>query len=159
MCLPLGVLAIGAGLAGTAMSAVGQIQAGKYNAAVADQNARNLDRAALDAENRGDYAAAKQGVATQRILGSQRAAAGAMGIDMSSGSALDILVATAGIGEEEAQTIRNNAAREAWGLRSEAAQQRVQGRLARRQGILGGATTILTGLASAGGSAKAGGYI
>jgi hypothetical protein len=132
------------------MSAAGQIQAGNYNAAVANQNARNLDRAALDAENRGDYAASKQGVATRRLIGSQRAAAGAMGIDIGSGSALDILVATAGIGEEEAQTIRNNAAREAWGLRSEAAQQRTQGRLARRQGILGGASTILTGAANFG---------
>jgi hypothetical protein len=37
-----------------------------------------------------------------------------------SGTALDLLGDTAQIGEEDALTIRNNAAREAWGYRNQA---------------------------------------
>lgn len=159
MCLPVAALAIGTGLAGTAVSAYSQIAAGNYNASVANQNAKNLDQSARDTIDRGETAAARSGVATQRLLGSQRAAAAASGIDAGSGSALDILVSTAGIGELDAQTIRNNAAREAWGLRSEAAAQRAQGRFAKSAGKFGAGSTLLTGLASAGMSAKSAGYL
>lgn len=159
MCLPIAALAIASMVAGTVVSAVGQIQAGNYANAIARQNARNLTSAARDAVDRGEVASGRQGQETRRLMGAQRAAGAASGIDLSSGSALDILVATAGIGEQDAQTIRNNAAREAWGYRTQAAEQVAQGKLAKRQGLFGAGSTLLTGLSSAGMQARSAGML
>lgn len=147
MCLPiLGAVAVGTILAGTAVSVAGQISAGNFNDAVAKANARNLNAAAEDAIDRGDVAAQAKGKETAALLGRQRAVAGAGGADLASGSALDILTATAGIGQLDQLTLRNNASREAWGFRTEAQNALLQGRLAKQQSKFGAASTLLTGL-------------
>lgn len=143
MCAPLAALAAGAALVGAGVSAVGQIASGQYNAAVDRQNAANLDYAAADATTRGDIAANQKRSDTQRVIGAQRA--GMSGVDLSTGSSLDVLVGTAGIGEQDALTIQNNAAREAWGYKTQANYARNQARFSKSQGYFGAASTILTG--------------
>src|SRR5690242_19657087 len=54
------------------------------------------------------------------MIGSQRAGLAANGVDINSGSAVDVQSTTAATGEADALTIRNNAARQAYG-------QQVQG--------------------------------
>jgi hypothetical protein len=145
MCLPLVAVAGIVAAAGSAVSAYGQIKAGNFNAAVGRQNARNLNAAAADAEDRGDLAAGQSATQTGLLLGAQRARLAAGGVDVGSGSALDLLMNTAGIGEQDALTIRNNAAREAWGLRTQAKDQQAQARFARAAGLYGAGSTLLTG--------------
>lgn len=148
MCVPLAALAAGAAIAGATVSAVGQIAQGQYNASVARSNAANLDAAAADATTRGGIAANQRRADTQRVIGSQRA--GMSGVDLSTGSSLDVLVGTAGIGEQDALTIENNAAREAWGYRTQAGYARQQAKFAQSQGFFGAGSTILTGSMQAG---------
>lgn len=144
MCVPV---VAAAAIAGTALSAYGQISAGNYANAVARYNARNLDLAAADAERRGDLASQQSIRQTKAALGTQTTRLAAGNVSTASGSPLAILASTAGIGELDAQTIRNNAAREAWGYRAEAASQLAQGRFAQRSGWLGAGATLLTGAA------------
>jgi hypothetical protein len=72
------------------------------------------------------------------------------GVELSGGSSLDVLVGTAGIGAQDALTIQNNAAREAWGYRTQAGYARQQAKFAMSQGLFGAASTILTGSMQAG---------
>ena len=83
------------------------------------------------------------------LVGAQRARLAAGGANVAGGSALQLLMGTAGVGEQEIQTITNNAAREAWGLRIQAADQRSQATFARNAGLYGAGSTLLTGAAGA----------
>lgn len=149
MCIPLAALAAGAAITGAVVGAAGNIAQGNYNAAVARANAANLDYAATDAIQRGQIAADQRRQDTARIIGSQRAAMS--GVQLSGGSSLDVLVGTAGIGAQDALTIENNAAREAWGYRTQAGYARQQAKFAKSQGYFGAASTILTGSMQAAG--------
>lgn len=64
---------------------------------------------------------------TKKIIGSQRAALAAQGIRIDEGSARDVQMETADIGELDAMNIRNNAAREAFGYKSQGIAQQMQG--------------------------------
>lgn len=147
MCVPLATVAVASMVAGTLVSAYGQVQAGNAAAAAAKEQARGLSRAATDAEARGDLAAGQTGQQYQQLIGSQRAQMAASGLDIQSGSPLEVLLGTAAVGEQDVQTIRNNAAREAWGYRAERANVLAAGRQAKRASRFGAAGTILGGAA------------
>lgn len=149
MCDPLTIAATTLA-AGTAYSAYGQYQAGKYNAAVAETNAELAELSAQDAERRGTAEAARYRMNIRSLQGRQRAAIGSAGIERS-GSALDILTDTAAIGELDLATIRSNAAREAFGFRTQGLNYRAQGRLDRFAGRTGAIGTILGGASRAAG--------
>lgn len=72
------------------------------------------------------------------LMGAQKNEIGARNVE-ARGSALDLLEDSAQIGEEDLTTIRNNAARQAWGYRTNANEQarvtRQSGRNAAAQGI------------------------
>ena len=107
--------------AGGAYSSAKGAKAGyKAQAAIARNNAKYLEWEAEDALARG--ARAEQGVRlrTAGVKSDQRAAFAARGLDMGYGSALDILTDTDYMGDVDAKTERNNAAREAWGKRQQA---------------------------------------
>lgn len=57
---------------------------------------------------------------SKQVIGAQRAAFAAQGIDVEQGSALDVQLDTAAITEVDALTIRNNAARQAFGFKVDA---------------------------------------
>lgn len=154
MCV---VVAMAAMAVAGAMSAYSQQQTGKFNNAMAEQNAKIQTQAAEDAAGRGaiEANAAKQNAA--QVAGSQRAAMAAGGVDVGSGSSLDLLSDTARGGELDALIARNNAARESYGLQVSAADSLARGRMARQQGNMGAVSTILSTGASVYGMGQQGG--
>lgn len=154
MCDP--VSASIAVLGGSAISAYGQAEAGDYNAALAEQNAKVAGIQAQDALTRGTAEESRYRGQVSKLMGRQRAAIGSSGIE-ASGSALDILADTARTGELDALTIRNNAAREAWGYRVQAVNSRAQGKIDKFSSRVGALGTLLTGGAQAYGIYNSGG--
>jgi len=140
---------------------------GEYQRSVSSMNASILDAQANDAIARGDTAAAEALRAgnvsasnikkdAKKVSGSQRAALSAQGIDVSSGSASDVLSETQSQAEQDfnrtkyfskldAITIKNNAWREAWGFKTESANTLFSGNMARSVGDLRSSNTLLTG--------------
>lgn len=140
---------------------------GEYQRSVSSTNASILDAQANDAIARGDTAAAEALRAgnvsasnikkdAKKVSGSQRAALSAQGIDVSSGSASDVLSETQSQAEQDfnrtkyfskldAITIKNNAWREAWGFKTESANTLFSGNMARSVGDLRSSNTLLTG--------------
>lgn len=147
MCEPMTIAAI-ATAAGAAYSAHSQNQAGKYNAAVANENAKLAEGSAQDAIAQGEADVARYRTQIRALRGRQRAAIGSSNIELS-GSPLDIMVDTATIGELDVQTIRNNAARNAYGFRTQGLNFRAQAKLDRYAGRTGAIGTLLTGGAQA----------
>lgn len=105
---------------------------GQYNKRLDDFNAHLADLQAQDAIARGAQAETIQRQRTGQIVGAQRASFAAQGIDANTGSATDVQSDTARIGELDALTIRNNAAREAWGYQTTGFNERQQGLLTER---------------------------
>jgi len=99
------------------MQSKAQSAEGEYNASVFESNARLEALKAEDAIIRGEKEVVKLQQARNRLIGSQRVSFGAQGIDLESGSALDIQQETRSLGAEDILNTRNNAWREAWGYR------------------------------------------
>lgn len=161
-------LAIALTIGSTLLGAYGAVQQGEaqaaasnYNAKVADMNATLSERRARDALERGQKEEQHKRTEVQRILGQQRAAQAANGVDLTFGSPLDTIVDTAVLGEMDALTIRTNSAREAYDYRVDAVNKRADGTLnrmnakaAKTSGYLGAAGTVLTGAGKAYGQYK-----
>ena len=99
-------------------------------------NQRIADLQARDVEIRGRKAIEEHSRTIARVSGAQRAALAAQGIDVSSGTALEIQQETAALGAEDLSQIRANIFRDAWGLKAAAAglaTQAGQVRIAARQ--------------------------
>ncbi len=114
-----------------------QQQIANYNAGVAEMQAS-------DAQRRGIMEAGERRTQTRQQIGRQRTAIAGSGVDVSSGSALDIFADTAAYGELDAQTIQSNAMREAYGYRTQSSNQQFQGGLARQAGQNRSQSTLLT---------------
>jgi hypothetical protein len=109
-------------------------QQGNAQGALFDQNAMLAKAQAADAIARGNQDA--NGVLRQGRLvgGAQLAAYGAQGLDTSVGSPAAVMANDRALSALDAITIRNNAAREAWGFETEAAGYTAQGAWARASG-------------------------
>lgn len=135
---------------GAAARNAGAAQESLYNT-----NAKFAELAADDAIKRGDKNAAEVKQAGKRMIGTQRASLAAQGIEVDSGSAQAIQEDTAAITAEDAMTVKNNAWREAWGFKVQAAQDTAKGRFARLEGDAAFGSSLLTGgLKAAGGILK-----
>lgn len=134
---------------GTMSSSYAQAKAakteGRYQQQQFETNARLADIQAKDAIKRGDKESANHMKKVRAMIGSQRAKMAAQGIDANSGSALDIQMDTAIYGSMDAQTIKNNAWREAWGYRVQANDYSGQGAMANLAAKNKARNTILTG--------------
>lgn len=139
---------LGLGIGGTALSAIGQIKAGNAAKKLGDYNAKMAETMAEDALLRGDEDAArfKQGVDV--LIGSQRAGFAGQNVDVGVGSAADVQADAAFLGELDAETIRRNARREAFGYRVQAENARLGGQQAQTESRFGAANTILGGTTS-----------
>ena len=133
------------GLAGSMMQAQGQTQNAEFQSGMMGQNANFKLRTADETINAGNTSADWQRVRAGQAVGTQRSVQAANGIDVNSGSAAQLQDDTAMLGELDALTIQNNAAREAYGYRVQAKQdilnasQTVQnGKTAAKGSILGG---------------------
>lgn len=135
------IVAIATTALSTAASVAGSIQQGRaakqqadYQAAVARNNQIIAQRKADDARERGRLAELQKRRETAQLIGRQRAGAAARGVEVDSGSAVDITADTAAFGELDALTIRSNAEREALGFEAEANQFEAEGQLRRLSG-------------------------
>lgn len=134
-------IAIGSVIAGTVTSVLGQRKAGQAAAEAGESsarqfefNARVADLQAEDATQRGLEEEQRFRTAVRGLVGSQRAGFAAAGVDVGSGSAADVQADSAFLGELDAQQIRANAQREAWGYRVQAEDLRQGAGVARRGG-------------------------
>lgn len=146
-------------------AAAGAEAQGNYEAGILEQNASLADQQRADALARGREAELQQRRGTRGMIGAQRAAIAASGVSVGSGSALDVQTDTAHLGELDALTLRNNAAREAWGFDVQAADLRAKAAMAAAGGrntaqSLRNASygTILTGVLSTYGMGKDAGW-
>lgn len=128
MCEPtsLAIASLAVTALATGASVYGQIQAGKaaqdqaaYQAGVARNNEILAKRAADDARVRGELEMQQAFIKNQNLLGRQRAVLAANGVDVNTGSALQIQKDTAQLGKLERLTIRSNAEREALGFEAQ----------------------------------------
>lgn len=102
-------------LIGSQQQAAQEAKALKYQAAVDNNNKIIQERQAADAISRGKNEEMLHRIKIGQLKGQQVNAFAKNGVEVDSGSALDVLSDTAQIGELEALTIRSNAARDAYG--------------------------------------------
>lgn len=113
------VLGAGASAYGAYTSSQAAKAQAEYQSDVARANATMAGYQAEDAMRRGGEEANLAARQAERLRGTQVASLASNGLDISSGSALSILEDTTFFGEQDVQTIRNNAAREAWGFKQQ----------------------------------------
>lgn len=163
MCGTGAVSTGGIGNAGLAMQAVGGIgetyaayrrsagerQGYEYQSQVARNNAKVAEWQAQDAISRG--VAAKQAIQVKKagVYGAQRAAFASRNVALDEGSALHILTDTLFLGARDENLAEDNAAKEAWALRNQAAgyesnAQFLANRAAQQNPFLDAAGTALT---------------
>ena len=118
MCEPttilMGVSAVVGAYGAYSASQANKAQA-EYQSDVAQANAKISKYQAEDAITRGGEAAIQKTREAERMRGTQVARLASNGLDISSGTPLAILEDTMYFGQQDATTIRNNAARDAWG--------------------------------------------
>ena len=128
---------------------------GRFENDVAERNAQLAEKQGQDALNIGNSEENRQRLQSEQQIATGRTSTAAQNVDVSSGSAAAVRASQQLVGEVDALTIRNNAAREAWGYDVEAANQRMNGRLALLSGENEAAaerassvSTLLTGASS-----------
>src|SRR5690606_10607793 len=140
----MGAVAGIAAIAGGGMNMFGEYAEGRHKEAVLRQNAKLAELQALDAIERGQAEETNYRKQIKQMIGSQRTSYAAQGVAIDSGTPLEIQAQTAAIGEEDALTIRNNAAREAWGYRVQASNMRAQAKQVKRGTNMNAAGSLLT---------------
>lgn len=140
------LFAVGMNMIGSYLKGRAEQQAAEANAQTAEWNAGIADLAGGDALARGGVMAGRVKMEGAILAGRQKAALASSGVDVQSGSAVDVQESSAGLNALDALTVQNNAAREAWGYKVQAAQFRRQAKVLRATGsarmtgaILGGA--------------------
>lgn len=119
------------GFLGSRASATAAKQQGNYEASVLEGNALIADQQAADAVAIGKDQESRHLLEVRKLIGSERTASAASGVDISSGSAADIQSDSAFLGELDRVTIENNAKRQAWGFTVEANDLRNRAKLTR----------------------------
>lgn len=147
------VMAIGSA-AFTAYSGYQQSAATKnayeYQSKVSANNSKIAEWNAQDAARRGEQTLIDTQRRTAALMGTQRATLAGRGIDLSEGSALNILSDTAYLGEQDALTVKNNTAKEVWKSKvaandASANSELLQSRSDSENPLFSGATSLLTG--------------
>jgi hypothetical protein len=150
-------IALGIAAFGTATSVIGQQKSGRAAQRAAESqaeqfefNAAIADLQADDALARGADEEARLRAGVRSLVDQQRVGFAAQGVDVGYGSAADVQADAAFLGELDAQRLKANAEREAWGfqvnaedLRRGADVARKGGQAARTAANWGSATTVL----------------
>lgn len=154
------VLAVAA-VASAVVGGASAIAAGNSQAAAANYQAQVAANNEITAQQNASYAlkagAAKEEASrlqTAAITARQKAIQGASGLDIESGSPIDVRSGTSTIGELDALTIRNNAAREAYGYQTQGSNFAAQGELDKAAASNDSTTGYLQGTSSILGSAS-----
>lgn len=88
---------------------------GSYEAAAYDRNAQIAGLQSADSIARGELSSYQKATQVRGEEGAARATLGASGVRLDTGTAVDVQSDIARVGALDEATIRNNAAREAWG--------------------------------------------
>lgn len=148
-------VAIGAAVVGTAVSAMGQMQAGKAAAAAHAQNAQTAQYQAEDRREAAEIEVAKSYTNYRRAVGQGRAQVGKTGF--SSQSFQDIFMDSSAEAAVERMSIRYTAGKEAFYLERQAQQEVAAGKAAGKAAQIGAIGTVIGGIGKianiAGGSA------
>ena len=138
----------GAGIAqlGTSVVEAGAAKtAGRIQAQQLEFNAKLAELNAQDAMRRGEKEAKKIRKQTKQVVGAQRAALAAQGIDVDVDTGADIQESAEVIGRLDEETVRTNARKEAFGLKVAAEDLRGQAGLTRFAAKSKARTSLLTG--------------
>lgn len=159
--LAVGITAVVASAGISAYSASQQADAQKkaanYNAQVATNNAIVANQQRSSALQQGDIEAQQAQLHQAQVLGAQRASLSANGVDLTQGSAQDLLTTTKFLGAQDVNTIQSNAARTAWGYQVQGANDAASSTLSKWQadninpaaiGLMTGAGSLLTSAGS-----------
>lgn len=141
-------------LVGSGLQAYDAYQQGQDEQAALRENARRAQLEAQDALARGAEQAALARMKGSRVIAAQKTAIGASGVDAGVGSAVQLMADSRIQSEMDALTIRNNAIREAYGMRSQALGLEKAGRRAATAANRRAAASILGGVAGAADSVK-----
>jgi hypothetical protein len=170
MCPPLiavaAVVSAAAAAAGAGVQVAGNIKQGKAAAASADaqadqdvRNAHLAHEAELDVLRRGSIDAGKARAEGQQVIAEQRLGFTASGVDVGSGTALDVQGDTRELSEFQAAEIEVAAARDAWGYRTKGINYQEQAKVTREVGRQQREGTFLTavgqGISGVGAAASA----
>lgn len=146
-------LSMGLSSLGNVLTTIGQVSAsrakGAYEAGIARTNATIARIQARQVLEAGDFVAARKNVETKSVVGAVRAQQGASGVDVNSGSSVLVRNAIAGAGAMDELTIKTNAARQAWGLETDALESTYKGQYAKMTARNEAEQTILSGGLSA----------
>jgi hypothetical protein len=118
---------------------------GNYQSQMSRINAQIADVQAEDAIDRGKKAVSDHKKAVKGLIGEQRANLATQGLDLADGSALDVQTTTATLGALDELTIKNNAAREAFGYKEAAISGNASANFAQIIGNSQANATLLTG--------------
>lgn len=138
-----------AAAAGTGVAAKSAHDQSQYQSEVGKNNAKSAQFAAQDALDRGMVAEDLQRTKNRQLLAAQNAALAANGIDTTTGTGLNLLTDSAGLGEFDAQTVRANAVKQAYGLTNNSINLMADSEAAKITGRNNVASSLLTGGSSA----------
>lgn len=110
---------------------------------VARNNQKMAEYQAQDAQRRGEEEAQAAQRRARGLLGTQRSMMAARGLDLTSGTPAELQMQTEMFGEQDVATSRLNAAREAWAVRADAANQSANARIQARAMRMSGAGSLL----------------
>lgn len=120
-------MALVAGVAGAGISGVGAVEGGAAAANAANYRAQVASNNAIIAKQNADYAieAGRAAATTQSLKGAARGGAlkagqGASGVDLNSGSAVDVRVSNKEANVLDTETVMNNAELQAYGYNAKA---------------------------------------
>lgn len=148
MCFALGAIGAIASMAGTAASAYGAIAQGKEQGALAEAQARALERQAVANQKASAFEIDKTFREQQRAMSAARAQVGASGVGFQ-GSPTAVLKANAAETQLDIQAIQWGSKIDAVNMAAQAGISRMQGRAARRNSRLNAAGSIFGGVSSA----------
>lgn len=159
VAVTVGIASVAVAVIGTGVTVMGQMQAADAAKANADYQAQVAKNNQITATQNANYALQAGRVQEQaqrqkeaQTQGAIRAAEGANGLDVNSGSNAQIQVGAAEIGEQDALTVRNTAARRAYGYQTQASDFGATAGLDQ----MTGSNAQLAGYATAGGSLLSG---
>ncbi len=145
MCNPTAVMAVTT-IASTFVTAQAQREQGRYQKGVADYNARVAENEAQEVREAGVEAENIHRQKAAQLLAKQKAQLGAAGVELTSGSPLQLQEDTVTLGEADALRIRSNFERRAEALETGAVLTRSRGEAAKDALNKQATGTLLSGI-------------
>lgn len=139
---------------GTVAGAVGAVQAGNQANAVGNYNAQVAENNASAERQRAAYEAGITRDRVRQVVGAQRAAAAASGLDVQSGTPVAVLGDTAKQGELDVLARLYSGESAARASQNDATMFRAQGRAQKQAGFINAASSLMSGFSNMASSAS-----